>query len=313
MLLEPGHQPVPVFDALLDLAGGSRLLTNQGREGGCPAGVQLRGLPIHPLLNFGGAKRLVRQQIGPPGMPSKEATDGVAFPERALLGHQNRDHSIWVQGEEFRRLKTALAPPFLFVGEGDATLCRCPENFPDIDRRAAAEDAEHRVERSIRLCRLRGPKQLAGRQLSPTAVMPGFVPGISAAYPFVRAVHGALVRFTTGGAGEVGLLGVGKGEAAVPLAEVERVGHRDVGGGEGLAGEIRRVRQPRLDQPQPLLERLQAPLGALVLALGLRRDEAADDDGHHQGGQARLAQVQELLVGGEGRIGRRRRQRLRGP
>src|SRR4051812_3348123 len=43
-------------------------------------------------------------------------------------------------------------------------------------------------------------------------------------HPFVRTRHGALVGVAAGGAGEVGLFRVAKGDAAVPHAQVQGVG-----------------------------------------------------------------------------------------
>lgn len=54
----------------------------------------------------------------------------------------------------------------------------------------------------------------------------------------MRTLHGALVGLATRGAGKVDLFGVTEGDAAVPLAQNQRVGHRDVGGSEILARQV---------------------------------------------------------------------------
>ena len=119
-------------------------------------------------------------------------------------------------------------------------------------------------------------------------------------HPFVRTLHGALVGVAAGGAGDVGLFGLAEGDAAVPLGQLQGVGHRDVGGSESLAGEIGRARQLARDQPQPGLERLQRLAGAPVVPLGLGRDDCGRRRRSRRR-EAGFAQVQELLVGGEGR------------
>ena len=118
----------------------------------------------------------------------------------------------------------------------------------------------------------------------------------------MRAVDGASIGVAARGAGKVGLFGVAEGEPGVVRAQVQGVGHRDVGGRESVTGHVRRVGKLPPHEQQPSLNALSRPARTPIVPFRLGCDEAANQRDHDQRRQARLAQMEELLVSGEGRI-----------
>lgn len=108
-----------------------------------------------------------------------------------------------------------------------------------------------------------------------------------------------LVAFAGAGAGDIGFLCFAKGDACAVLRQFQRVGHRNVGGCEHLAGEIGRACQLPRHQAHPALENVQRLTGAPVLPFGFRRETARADDKVDGGREAGFAKVEELLVSGE--------------
>lgn len=89
------------------------------------------------------------------------------------------------------------------------------------------------------------------------------------------------------------------------MREVEGVGDGDVGGGEGLTRHIGRARQLPRDEGQSAAEDVDGLARGPVVVLIGRRDVLGYHPHIHRHGEARFAEMQELLVEREGRIRRR--------
>ena len=123
--------------------------------------------------------------------------------------------------------------------------------------------------------------------------------------------HGALVSFASAGAGDIRPLYLPEGCGAVSLRQLQCIGHRNIGCCEFVARQIGRACELPPHQPEPALEYFQRLAGTPILPVGLGRQIEADNDEVDGRGETGLAEMEELLVGGEGRIVRGRRERRR--
>ncbi len=135
LAVENAHVARPVRAAggqgLWVLVGGR--VPDQRHERVAPRTVEVRGLPVDPLVDPGPRLRLARVEPGGAITRGQVADDAVGFPqgEVAILDH--RDHGIGVQRKELGAVRGLEARPPVFALERDLELGARPQNFSYID------------------------------------------------------------------------------------------------------------------------------------------------------------------------------------
>ncbi|MNV29927.1 hypothetical protein D3C71_1211760 [compost metagenome] len=143
LMFENSHFLVPASHADLDAMRVLilRILAHQCHERVAPRGIEIGGLPVHPLLHPGARSRFAGQQLVVVLVfRGQVAADGIGLPQHPVLVNDHRHLGVGIEPEELWAMGRGKPTAPILALEGQTQFLAGPQDFADVDRRGFAEN-----------------------------------------------------------------------------------------------------------------------------------------------------------------------------